>query len=69
MAEKCGCGGCGAAAKPVKKEEKPVKKAAKQLQLSIKQTERGFKPPFCFFTLLLRANQAAMLADKHINTL
>jgi hypothetical protein len=29
MAEKCGCGGCGAAAKPVKKEEKTVKKAAK----------------------------------------
>jgi hypothetical protein len=29
MAEKCGCGSCGAAAKPIKKEEKTVKKAAK----------------------------------------
>ena len=28
MAEKCGCGGCDAAAKPVKKEEKTVKKPA-----------------------------------------
>ena len=26
MAEQCGCGGCGGAAKPVKKEEKTVKK-------------------------------------------
>jgi len=28
MAEQCGCCGCGAAAKPVKKEEKTVKKPA-----------------------------------------
>ena len=28
MAEQCGCGGCGAAVKPVKKEEKTVKKPA-----------------------------------------
>jgi hypothetical protein len=28
MAEKSGCGGCGTAAKPVKKEEKTVKKPA-----------------------------------------
>jgi hypothetical protein len=29
MAEQCGCGGgCGAAAKPVKKEDKTVKKPA-----------------------------------------
>ena len=28
MAEQCGCGGCGATAKPVKKEEKTVKKPA-----------------------------------------
>ena len=25
MAEQCGCGGCGGAAKPVKKEEKTVR--------------------------------------------
>jgi hypothetical protein len=28
MAEKCGCGGCGAAEKPLKKEDKTVKKPA-----------------------------------------
>jgi hypothetical protein len=26
MTEKCGCGGCGAAAKPVKKDEKTAAK-------------------------------------------
>ena len=30
MAEQCGCGSCGGAAKPVKKEEKPVKKLKKK---------------------------------------